>query len=355
MILGTCRVSLLVLVTLSLPAVADTVTRADQHAPIGVMGDHYHHKGEWMLSYRFMSMAMDGNLSGSSGIGPDTIVTTVPNRFAGMPMQPPTLRVVPLEMTMNMHMFGAMYAPSDRVTLMLMSSYRDLDMKHVTYMGPSGTTVLGNFTTRSSGLGDTSLTGLLSLLDRDYARIHAIVGLSFPTGDTDETDVVLTPMNTQPTLRLPYPMQLGSGSYDPIIGASYAGFGRVWSWGAQWRSTYRLFDNDHDYQLGDEHRLTAWASYLWSDPVSTSLRLEHYRRQNVAGIDPDIVAPVQTADPRRQKTSRTDLAFGVNVALRDRWAGYRLAFEYSVPVQQHVAGPQLEVDSQFVLGLQKSF
>ncbi len=54
--------------------------RADGHAPIGVMGDHMHHKGEWMLSYRYMHMDMEGNR-----IGTDERVATrslqVPNRF----------------------------------------------------------------------------------------------------------------------------------------------------------------------------------------------------------------------------------------------------------------------------------
>lgn len=33
-----------------------TANRPDGHAPIGIMGDHYHKKGEWMLSYRMMTM-----------------------------------------------------------------------------------------------------------------------------------------------------------------------------------------------------------------------------------------------------------------------------------------------------------
>jgi hypothetical protein len=30
--------------------------RPDGHAPLGVMGDHRHASGEWMLSYRFARM-----------------------------------------------------------------------------------------------------------------------------------------------------------------------------------------------------------------------------------------------------------------------------------------------------------
>jgi len=29
-----------------------TSARPDGHAPISVMGDHTHHKGEWMFSYK---------------------------------------------------------------------------------------------------------------------------------------------------------------------------------------------------------------------------------------------------------------------------------------------------------------
>jgi hypothetical protein len=32
--------------------------RANAHAPIGVMGDHRHHQGELMFSYRYMRMWM---------------------------------------------------------------------------------------------------------------------------------------------------------------------------------------------------------------------------------------------------------------------------------------------------------
>ena len=59
--------------------------RADGHAPIGVMGDHLHKAGEWMLSYRFMRMDMAGNRDGTSDLSPEEIVTTVPNTFFGTP------------------------------------------------------------------------------------------------------------------------------------------------------------------------------------------------------------------------------------------------------------------------------
>jgi hypothetical protein len=333
-------------------ASAHELARPDDHAPIGVMGDHYHEAGEWMLSYRLMRMDMAGNRDGTDDIDPDDIVTGVPNRFAGSPMQPPTLRVVPTEMTMDMHMFGAMYAPNDRLTLMFMTNYRVNEMDHLTYAGPAGTEVLGTFTTRSEGLGDSSVTGLLRLREDEDSRLHATLGLSVPTGSITETDDILTPMGTRPTPRLPYPMQLGSGSWDPIVGLTWTGFGETTSYGVQWRSTFRVHDNDEDYRLGDEHRLTGWYAWRLSDPVSVSLRLEGYHRGNISGMDPAIMAPVQTADPDRQGIDRLAAGAGINWSLP---ADHRLAAELMVPVYQDLDGPQLETDWNLTVGWQWAF
>lgn len=339
----------------SSPVIADDVSRADTHAPIGVMGDHFHGQGEWMMSYRYMSMAMKGNLVGSRSISADDIVTTVPNRFFGNPGQPPTLRIVPDEMTMNMHMLGLMYAPWERVTLMAMLNYASNDMDHTTYQGGMGTTVLGTFKTKTSGLGDASVSALVQFIDKPNAKFHGIVGVSIPTGDIKNQDDILTPMNMRPRIRVPYPMQLGSGTWDPILGLSYSGFHQAFGWGAQWRSKFRLSDNDENYELGDELKLTGWVSYRFVDAVSASLRLEYLDRGDISGMDPAIMGPVQTADPARQGGSRMDLGVGVNIAGQGAWHGWRMALEYLTPIEQDLNGPQLETDGVLTLGVQRSW
>lgn len=329
---------------------ASADTRVDSHAPIGVMGDHFHHKGEVMFSYRFMRMFMQGNRRGSSSVSPEAVVRTEPNRFAAPPMQPPNLRVVPTEMSMDMHMFGLMYAPSDYVTLMGMVQILDKDMTHITFAGPMGTNRLGQFETHTRGLGDTSLSALVNVYEGDRSRWHVTAGVSLPTGDIDETGRILTPMNTRPTVRLPYPMQLGSGTYDLITGVTYAGNADRWSWGGQWRSVFRIGENDEHYSLGDEHRVTGWGGYRLTAAVSVSGRVEYFDRGNIDGIDPLIVAPVQTADPDRQAIERWELGLGVNFLLPgDR---QRIALEVVAPIEQKLAGPQLETDWHMTLGWQ---
>lgn len=332
------------------------ISRADSHAPIGVMGDHMHHKGEWMLSYRFMTMEMKGNRKGSSSISRNEIATTEPNPFFGIPGQPPTLRVVPTEMTMEMHMFGAMYTPTDWLTLMLMGSYISKSMDHVTYQGPVGTNVLGEFTTRSSGLGDTKLSGLIRLYNDDTHHMHLNAGISFPTGTITTRDDILTPMGTRPSVRLPYPMQIGSGTYDFLPGLTYIGKSGKIGWGTQYSGVIRIEDeNDEDYSLGNEHRITAWGSYLWKPAISTSARIAGQTIDDIDGQDSNIIGPVQTADPNNQGGERADLLLGVNMAGQSNLKGHRIALEFGAPIYQHLNGPQLETDWILTTGYQLAF
>lgn len=93
----------LVVTCLSTPSLAHDVM-ADDHAPIGVMADHAHKKGEVMVSIRHMHMEMSGNQIGTDRISPDEIAITIPNRFFGAPDQPPGLRIVPTSMRTDMTM-----------------------------------------------------------------------------------------------------------------------------------------------------------------------------------------------------------------------------------------------------------
>ena len=330
--------------------------RPQDHAPISVMGDHTHKAGEVMFSLRTMHMDMEGNRIGTNDVSPEQIVTGVPNVHFGQPMQPATLRVVPTKMTMDMIMAGAMYAPRDWLTLMAMGSYVRKEMDHITFQGGAGTNVLGGFTTKSDGFGDTKLTGLIRLYEKDGHHVHLNAGISLPTGSITQSDDVLTPMNTRPRLRLPYAMQLGSGTFDFLPGVTYTGGHGDLGWGAQASGTVRLGENDEDYSFGDVARLTVWGAYSWADWLSTSLRLSGEHEGRIDGSDAAIVAPVQTANPAFYGGERVALAAGVNLLGSDGGLqGHRLGLEVEVPVYQNLNGPQMDRDWTVSVGWQKAF
>jgi hypothetical protein len=107
-----------------------------RHGPIGVPGRHQLPKGKLVLTYRYGGMEMSGIRQGTNDMDANTLVTTVPNAFAALPGQPPTIRVAPVSMSMDMQMLGAMYAPSKRLTLMGMLPYVEKSMTMRTYSGP---------------------------------------------------------------------------------------------------------------------------------------------------------------------------------------------------------------------------
>lgn len=314
------------------------LSRPDAHAPAGVMGDHTHNEGEWMMSYSYMTMEMNGNLDGSDDIAIADIL---------MPM-PGTYMVAPTEMTMGMHMLGAMYAPTDRLTLMFMANFIDTDMDHVTAMG-------GAFSTSTSGLGDSSISGLYRLTYVEESNSHLSLGLSLPTGSIDETGV--TPASSPNETQLPYPMQLGSGSYALDAGYTYNHFSADWSWGGQVKGKFQLNDNDRDYRLGNRFTASAWAAKPLTDQLSISARLEWQDWADIEGADTALnAAMVATADPSLRAGTRIDAGLGINwITKPSQHTSLRLAAEYLAPVHQDLDGPQLGTDQSLVLKTQFSF
>ena len=62
-----------------------------------------HHRGSFMLSYRYMAMRMKGVGTSTNSVGESEVLQD--------------FMITPQEMSMGMHMLGVMYALSDGITL----------------------------------------------------------------------------------------------------------------------------------------------------------------------------------------------------------------------------------------------
>ena len=334
----------------------ETAARADSHGPIGVMGDHMHEDGEWMIGYRFSAMSMSGNQLNGNSVSPDWIASNVPNRFFGAPMQPPTLRIVPTDMRMQMHMAGIMYGVTDWATITFGGSYIEKEMDAITYQGMAGTTRLGTNTMRTSGWGDARIMSSFRLLQDDTAHAQLNMGLSLPTGSITKRGTMLTPMGTRMTGRLAYGMQLGSGTFDLLPSATYTNRHGNIGWGAQYTGTIRLGENDEGYALGDMHQTSGWVSYQPAPWVSLATRVTGRTQGSIDGLDPNIMGPAQGANPDNYGGETVELSFGVNfVGQIGAIFGHRIAADFIVPVHSDPNGLQMEADWRFVIGYQKTF
>lgn len=312
-------------------------SRTDSHAPIGVMGDHTHKTGEFMTSYRFSQMIMDGLIENDESISTDKY------------FEKESYMVAPLDMKMDMHMLGLMYAPTDNVTLMAMLSYMEMEMDHkMRMMTPNGA-VFRKFRTESKGLGDVKLSGLINLMKTEDQLMVATVGFSLPTGTIIADDDTPMLKNAQ----LPLPMQLGSGTYGLLTGLTYAKYMDLISLGSQLSTTVNIGRNSSGYRKGNVGKLASWVAANVTPNMSTSLRLTVDHSGEYEGRDralnPNMVP---TADVKNQGRTTVTPSVGVNVKLH---YGHRLAYEYGMPVYEKVNGIQLKNKSTNTLGWQWAF
>ncbi len=326
------------------PGAAVELARPDAHAPIGVMGDHMHHEGELMLSYRYMFMRMDGNRDGNDRVPLSDVL-----------LPGGTYRAAPRDMDMQMHMLGGMYAPKDWVTLTVMFPIVVLTMDHQTASGQ-------RFTTRSTGLGDIRTTALVKIFENEHHEVHANAGISWPSGSFSRKDN--TPASMGENTLLPYPMQLGSGTVDLLPGVTYNGQDDIFSWGGQAQGTVRLGRNSQNYRLGNQYMLTGWGAVQANAWLSGALRLQWRQWYNIEGQDSRLADPmgipaedfIPTADPKLRAGKQLDLGPSMNFLMKKGpLKGTRLGLEVLFPLYRNLDGPQLENDWTVAAGVQYTF
>ena len=328
----------ILLVGLSSQVLADTessevakVLRADSHAPISIMGDHTHKESEVMLSYRYMTMKMDGYQSGSSSSNYRKART---HSLGGHYM------TIPQEMTMNMHMIGAMYATSDDLTFMVMGSYIDNEMKVIKHTNAKKRTL------ESNGFGDTKIAILRKLANNDNAKLHATLGLSLPTGSISKKDLMFGTKEET----LGYNMQLGSGTYDVLPGFTYVYSEDTYSYGAQISSVIRVGENSKEYVLGNIYKSNVWFSVPFNDKrTSFSLATQLKSQGKIRGNHKDIKTIMNFAQNPDSSGSRTiDISFGINHVFADK---IRAGLEYKMPAYNDVNSVQLDTENTVMFGL----
>ena len=302
--------------------------RPDAHAPIGVMRDHTHRAGEWMASYRYMYMDMGGYRTGTDNLSSQDIFDR-------------GFMVAPTGMEMQMHMFGLMYAPTDKLTLAAMINYQEKTMDHVTRPGSMARMMRGeSFTETINGWGDLSVSGLYKIYDANHQRVHLSLGLSAPTGSLNEKA---------------YPMQVTTGTWDLLPGVTWLWQSERFSGGAQLSGRFHLDENEDGFAYGDTVEGTTWAAYEINQSFSFSGRVTAQYVSDIEGEDRDLIGRRMAPPMEAQNWGGTFSEFGVGINFlmgEGFFQGNRLAVEYIVPIYQDVNGLQMRREWTLVAGWQ---
>lgn len=315
--------------------------------PSGIMVGHSHPKGVWMLSYRYMTMQMRDNLSGTEKVADDII-------YQNYIMSPNA-------MSMDMHMVMAMYGITNRLSVMAMLNYNVLSMKMnmlpgTMQMQMNGMTMTDmnatSMTMKTSGISDTKLYAMYALLDKSSHKLVISAGVNLPTGSISLTG---DDMSMQPGKRLPYMMQLGSGTYDILPGVTYLLHKSNFTWGTQVTATLRPGYNSLGYAYGNDVTATTWAAYKFLPWLSASVRAEGYAANSIDGKDPglhEVMEPDSKAANYGGK--RASGYVGLNLYWK-KLLSSRFSFEYGQPFYQNLNGPQLATRSMLYAGWGVSF
>ena len=314
------------------------------HGPIGIMGDHLLNKGKSMISIRYMKMSMDQNYLGTNKIS-DQLILELPNP-AGMPKN---LSVVPQEMDMDMVMLGGMYAPSDYVTLMGMIMLEQKSMDLRSYKPMMSRDIVGDFSTKSSGLSSISMSLLFKILDREGSKLHAQLGLENSSGKNNLKDNVLTPMGNINEMILPYGMQLADKSYTLLSALTYSKTYEIWKFGSQIKS--RINVKNDQWNFGDSYETNFWVQRDLNQITAWSLRLKYQDIESIKGNDKNINAPVQTANPLNYGGKILTSGIGLNIMLPKGSVG----LELYKPITQDLQGPQMGMNWGLQAGYRLSF
>lgn len=301
------------------------VVRADGHAPAGVMFDHMHGKGSMMVGYNAQRLEQNGAYyTGETKVD----MANYGYRRWGESHE------------MTMHMLHFMYGVTDNLTLTVMPMYMKMDMDMQDANGRTGSH-------GTEGWGDTIL-GASTRLYKSANKKHdvmATLAVSAPTGEYKEK---LPSGNYQP-----YGMQLGAGIWQVLPSVTYQYNEGDLKAGVQVSARLPLEDtNDLGFYKGQQVGGTAWLSYAWQPKLSTSVRVQYTKTDDIRGQYANFTAPNTPAfQPVNYGGRQTLAGFGVNTTMP---YGVRVGAEYMVPVYNKVNGVQQDTDNVIYLSISKA-
>lgn len=287
-----------------------------------------------MLSYRYMNMGMSEPVAGNTPINEMDIYAHY--------------LTLSDKMRMDMHMLMAMYGITNRFTIMAMFNYNynNMNMPLSPYASTHNhaTNTDGSVASHSMtahGIGDTKLQLLYALVHRPESQLLLSAGVSLPTGSIRKKYAPAMYADK----RLPYAMQLGSGTYDVLPAISYMYQWPKCTFSTQLTSVIRTGSNSVGYRLGNEFTYNTWLAYQWLKPLSTSLRFEAAATGTISGYDSQLYAYTEpSANPYNYGGERMNAYAGaVFQPAKGLFSKQRLAVEYGVPLYQYMNGIQMKL------------
>lgn len=308
--------------------------------PLNIFGGGIPEPKEFRFKFSQMIMEMGPLRDGTDEISNDDLIGSANGT---------NFPALPTNMQMYMTMIGAAYSFSDDFAVMGMTSYIENTMRMNLNNG-------NDFTMTSGGVGDITLLAKYRAYADDNLvptnQVSVLFGLSLPSGSINKKFSNHTNDTFNGSL-LPFKMQLGSGTVDPIIGLTYQGSRDPFWWGFNTQLEGHIYDNEQGYRRAQELRYDFYAMKQVHDKVVVHAQLNGWYEgkfsdeaydvrvlgagHNALSTANNLISPL--FDPDNYGGHK--LHFGLGVQFQPLPL-HVMELTASVPIHQDLNGPQLQ-------------
>ena len=308
--------------------------------PLNIFGGGIPEPKEFRFKFSQMIMEMGPLRDGTDEISNDDLIGSANGT---------NFPALPTNMQMYMTMIGAAYSFSDDFAVMGMTSYIENTMRMNLNNG-------NDFTMTSGGVGDVTLLAKYRAYADDNLvptnQVSVLFGLSLPSGSINKKFSNHTNDTFNGSL-LPFKMQLGSGTVDPIIGLTYQGSRDPFWWGFNTQLEGHIYDNEQGYRRAQELRYDFYAMKQVHDKVVVHAQLNGWYEgkfsdeaydvrvlgagHNALSTANNLISPL--FDPDNYGGHK--LHFGLGVQFQPLPL-HVMELTASVPIHQDLNGPQLQ-------------
>lgn len=307
------------------PAVEPVTVQSPGVLPsVGLMNDHMHEAGQFMIGLRVQHEGWSGSYrSGTRSVSDEALMD------AGYMMRARS-------MSMDMAMLDLMYGASDRLTVTLSPQFVWNRMKMADLGAMGGSMPMDVETETTRGFGDTLASASFRLARSEGFNAHVTLGVWLPTGRSG--------LKADDGLFTQYCMQPGGGVWAVEPSATITGRQGAIGWGAQ--VSYRTSLEDHNswgWRPGERAFATGWVSYLLSPAFGVTARAEYTHRGRIHGqYDGPHGEDMPEDFPANFGGDLLLGAIGLNWRANARgMQGTQVGIEAGVPLYQRAQGVQL--------------
>lgn len=289
----------------------------------------------WLLSYEFRYLNVGQYQAGSTRLTFDDVQFLPGNTRTNS-----NFPIVPTFIKQKVHALSVGREITNEWSLSVSVPFVKQDTQHISFIAD-----FEEFEIESSAVGDIMLLGQYRFHRAASSHASFGFGVSLPVGSIDEFGD--TPRDGVGTLeRLPYSMQIGSGTYDFLAALKFEHDVGKWAFGVNGSATLRTGTNNNGYRLGNNFGVELTSRFKGWSRIRPGLNINVRTTQAIHGGDSSLLVAnsafpfgASITDPANYGGEKAQIGGNVRLCSEDV-CNLSLNVKASIPIYQNLNGIQ---------------